>query len=175
MLHNNGHNVPVLEKLEINQTADHAGLSELLNPSLTESALLTIKLKTQEFLKKIYSHAVVSGAVKDATEDIHQVPGHGGKILVLSLEIYTTSILGVNHMLSLHVIIMLMVLYHHALEPKRPQLVKRNAFPNTLLTNMPKINTLVLHLTVFMEFKKSNKKFIQMDPLKLLSLFMKIS
>lgn len=83
MLLNNGLIAQVLEKLEISQIVVHAGLSVLLKLLLIEFALQTIKLKTQEFLNKIYLLAAVSLAVKDATEDTHHLPGHGGNKLVL--------------------------------------------------------------------------------------------
>lgn len=49
-----------------------------------------------EFLNKICLLAAVSGADKAAMVAIHQVPGHGGKTLVLSLEIYIKLIPGAN-------------------------------------------------------------------------------
>lgn len=162
-------------KLEINQIVDHAGPSELLKLSLTEFASKITRLPTQEFLNKIYFHAAVSGADKDAMEVTHQVPGHGGKILVLSLVIYIKKIPGANHIPYPHVITTSMELYHLALVVLKLLHAQKHAFHNTLLTPMPKINTLVQAHTVFTELKKFNKKYLPMDQLKPLSLSIKIS
>lgn len=171
----NGQTAPVLVKSEIRLTADLAGPSVLLKPSLIEFALKPIRPKTQEFLSKIYLPAVVSGVVRAATADTHQVPGHGGRIPESSPVTYIRKTPGASPTHWLHATITLMALYHHVAIPSQLQLARRHAFLNTLQIPTPMTNTLALHLTAFTEFRRSCKKSTPMDQLKVHSQFIRTS
>lgn len=104
---NNGLDVNQLEKLEINQLADHVGLLELLKLSVIESVLLQDKNYKPESQLLIYL-LVVQNVEMDVTEDIHQLLGHISNQLELLLEDYMEIIVPVYHIHSNHVNIMLL-------------------------------------------------------------------
>lgn len=98
----------LFSKLEINQIVDLVGLSVLPKLCLIESVLLLDKNSKPESHLKIYS-PVVMNVVMDVMEDTPMLLGNIGLKLVLLLEIYIIlPLLGVNHILSNLVIIMLM-------------------------------------------------------------------
>jgi hypothetical protein len=89
-------------KLEINPIVDLVGLLELLKLCQIESVLLQDKNYKLESQLKIYLLVAMSVEM-DAMEDILNMLGNIGLKLELLLEICIMLLIGVNHILSLHV------------------------------------------------------------------------
>jgi len=112
---------------EIKDNVDHAGLSVPLKPSLTEFALCPDNKIKLEFQLKIYSHAVDSHAVTDATVVTQLLPGDGSfqpESLVVS---YIKTPLGANHIQSHHANTTSQMLPTHALVMPQPHHAKDHA------------------------------------------------
>jgi len=84
----NGLNAQLLDMLEINQTVDHAGLTELLKLTMIDYVLKLMDnlplLYQQLILLDVVDSSVVS--VWDVTEDKSELHGLGSKIPELLLE-----------------------------------------------------------------------------------------
>lgn len=131
-------------KLETKPTADHAGLSELLKPCLTEFALLLKENCKPEFLLKIWFLAVTN-AEMDATEVTPMLLGNTGPLLVLLPETCTTLPTGANPTLYPPATTTLSELLNHALPVLTPLLVKEPAEKDgTLNTTMTKLTDKLL-------------------------------
>jgi hypothetical protein len=91
-----------------------------------EFVLPVDKLFKLEFLHKIYLLVVVQVVVMDAMVDIHQALGIISKELVLLLDGSIILLIIVDHIVSLHVIIILLVDINHVVLHNQPQNVKDN-------------------------------------------------
>lgn len=151
----NGLIVTVFKKLEINLTADLAGLSEPLKLYQIEFASLLDKQYKLKFLVKTYSLVVQDSslAVWDAMEDILMLLGLISRKLDQLLVTYMSKITIANHTLSLLVIIMSLDNTPLVLEVPPLLSVKRLVTLSILPTLIPMIYTSENLPTVFPEMK----------------------
>jgi hypothetical protein len=175
MLVNNGLIVIPSRKSVISLLVDHAGLLEQLKLCQIDFVLLQAKPSRLESPLRIYSHAVDSLVVLDATEDSLEVLGAISRTRDSLLVIFSETITGAVHTLLLLAIIMSME-NMVPVELVRPPLnVLRLAQLNPIVSiNLIRSMPLILTQSAAVNHP-SRLKLWPMVQLRLLSQFMKIS